>query len=247
MKRCVVYQACREREYFRMAVKSAKSVKRHMPDVDTVLLADTAWESRWFDKIVLRPPVKKLDAHFPPLNLLPQGYDSGFYTGCDSYVCAPMYDVFELVEGDIVDVASVHTSGKRRDYVYPACGVPVAYPYMRSALLAFQDHEGTRAFFHLWRELFFDHRKRFRKRMAHEGPWFPDQGSMRIALYRSGLNVAVLPPKYCTTCGSAVIRGKVKMIAGNVNMEKMGEEANKDHPFPRLLLNGKSVKLADDP
>jgi hypothetical protein len=244
MKRCMVYHACCQRRYFKMAAQSARSAKRHMPDVDTVLLTDLAGESKWLDVIIRHDPVKMIDAHLPPLWLLPK-YDSGFYTGCNSYICAPMYDVFELVEGDKVDIASVHTSGKRRDFVYPARGVPAAYPYMRSSLLAFQDHERTRDFFKLWGKIFHEHKKEYRKRMAHEGSCFPDQGSMRIALYRSGLNVAIISPNYCTTCGDVVIRGKVRMIAGEGNMMKLAKEANKDAPYVRLLQRGRSTKLED--
>lgn len=242
MKRCIVYHAVCQKRYIAFAKASAQSAKKLMPDVDTVLLTDLPFKSHRFDKIIQVESVKLIDAHLPPLSRLPQ-YDSGIYLDSDTYVCAPLYDVFELVETTKIDVALVHTSGKGRDYTYPKCGIPEAYPHWRSAFVAFQDHDQTRAFFDLWAKLFREHREKYRDRMAHEGRCYPDQMVMRVALYHSDLVTVTLPPRYCTTLGGIVIRGTISVIAVEGNVEKLAREANREAPHARLFQRGKGTRI----
>lgn len=242
MKRAIVYHAVCQERYFELAEMSARSAKKQMPDVDTVLLTDLPGRSRRFDKIVRVEPVKLIDAHAPQLSHLPQ-YGSGIYLDCDTYVCAPLYDVFELVEDARVDIALVHTSGKRRDFTYPKCGIPEAYPHWRSAFIAFQHHDRTREFFSSWAALFHEHRRKYQDRMAHEGPCYPDQMVMRVALYHSDLVTVTLPANYCTTLGSIVIRGTVRVIAVEGNVEKLAREANRDARHARLFRRGKGIRI----
>lgn len=242
MNRCIVYHAVCKKRYFGFAKISAQSAKKLMPDVDTVLLTDLPFKSHWFDKIIQVESVNLIDAHLPPLAHLPQ-YDSGIYLDSDTFVCAPLYDVFELVESTRVDVALVHTSGKRRDYTYPKCGVPKAYPHWRSAFIAFQDRDRVRTFFSLWAKLFREHRKEYRSRMAHEGPCYPDQMVMRVALYRGDLAIATLPPRYCTTLGNIVILGTISVIAAEGDVKKLAKEANQEAPHARLFRRGKGTRI----
>jgi len=241
MKRAVVYQACCNPHHVNLARQSAKSVKRVMPDVDTIVLTDQKAKDGWFDTVIRYPKIPLFDAHLPPLWLFPEEYDSGLYTGTDSYFCKSMLDVFELVEGPVVDVASAHTSGKPRDRLYPSPEVPEAYPHCRSALITFQNSDRVRGFFDLWRTVFNEHKVKYRK--AYRGSCFPDQGSMRIALYQSGLNVAILPPNYCTTCGDIVVRNHVRLIAVKRDWQEIAKAVNKHAPRARLLMRGKARPL----
>lgn len=238
MKRCIVSQAVCQPRFFRMATQLAKSAKKRMPDVDTVLLTDLPGRSPWVDKIIRLDPVKLVNAHLIRLTDLPV-YDSGIWLDADTYICAPLYDVFELVEDSRIDIAVVHTSGKK--WNYPACGVPTAFPHPRGAFIAFQDHDGTRSFFALWSQLFREHQKKYD--MAHEGPCYPNRHVLRVALYRSALSIAVLRPKYCTTLGGVVIRGTVRVIAGEGDLKKLAQEANRDTRHARFFHQGKATKI----
>ncbi len=249
MKRAIIWQACIEQRFFQLAAESARTAKKQMPNVDTVLLTDLAGKKRWarkFDRIVRVPPRKLVDAHFPPLRHLPTEYNSGMYVSCGCYFAAPMYDVFELVETDRVDVASVFSSGRRRDTRYPSPDVPKAYPHWRSALLAFQYHDRVREFFARWLELFNEHKVKYAHLRSRGGPCHPDQMVMRIALWQSNLNVITLPREYCCPLDGAVVRGKVRMFAGDGSMEKMAQlarAANRDAPYIRFWHQGKTTRL----
>jgi hypothetical protein len=248
-KRALIWQACIQLRYYELASESAKRAKQVMPNVDTVLLTDLEGKQRWkrrFDRIVHIPPRKLVDAHFPPLSYLPEEYGLGIYMSVGAYVIASLCDVFDLVESPRVDVASVPTSGRKRDTVYPSPSVPGAYPHWRSALLAFQHHDKTRKFFGAWWELFEEHKMKYAHLRTGRGPCHPDQMVMRIALYHSDLNVVTLPLEYCCPLGGAVVRGTVRMFAGNGSMDKLAKlaaEVNRDAPHIRFWYKGKTTRL----
>ena len=243
MKRVIVYHAVCQKRYFELAAQSAKSAKKQMADVDTVLITDLPGKSHWFDEVVQVRSVPLVEAHLPPLLHVPPRYGSGIYFDSDSYVCAPLHDVFELIEDARVDIALVHTSGKRRDRRYPSPGIPKAYPHWRSAFIAFQHNDRVREFFAGWDRSFHEHLKAYRKISKVEGPCHPDQMSMRIALYHSNVSIATLPANYCTTLGAIVIRGTVRAIAAEGNMKKLAKEANRDAPHARFFHRGEGTKI----
>lgn len=246
MKRCIVFQGVSQPQYFRIATKAAKSAKKQMPDVDTVLLTDLPGESPYWDKIIRLEPVDLIDAHLLRLWELPE-YDSGISLDADVYICMPLYDVFELVEDRRIDIALVHTSGKEESaaWLYPADSVPTAFPHVRGAFVAFQDHAQTRGFFSLWRDLFCEHREKYGARMAHKGPCYPNRQVLRIALYRSNLSMAILPPKYCCTCGGVSVRGSVRIVTGGrgIDTKALARAANRNAPRLRFLQHEKVTIL----
>jgi hypothetical protein len=248
MKRAILYQASRKPEYFEWARLSAKSAKKQMPDVDTILVTDLSLpKCRWFDTVIRREPVKERDVLLPPLWLLPkERYDSAFYTGADSYICKPLYDVFELVENPKFDIALVHTSGRIRDTNYPSPSVPKAYPYYGGALIAFQDCKKVRKFFDDWRAIFDEHKVKYREQQMRQGPRFCDQGPMRVALYHSDLNVVGLERHYCTKPGAVVVSRWVRLITTpkTKHPEKLAKLVNRHAPHPRYISpKGESTRL----
>lgn len=244
MKRCIVFQGVLQPRFYSMARRAGKSAKRYMPDVDIVFLTDLDLpESQWVDRIIKVPPAEMLDAHLARLWELPE-YDSGIYMGPDARFCAPLYDVFELVEDGRTDVALTAAPGKAREHAYPPSGVPPAFPHFRGAFVAFQDNERVRDFFNLYRTTFYEHLDKYKDRMAHEGPCYPDQMVMRVALYHSEASIAMLPQNYCCTCGDVVIRGTVKTVTAGrgIDVNALVKEANRLAPHLRFFKDGKSKK-----
>lgn len=239
MKRAIIYQASINQDYVKWATISARSAKKQMPDVDTILVTDLqVAKSRRFDRIIQRDPVDLVDVLLPPLWLFPRGeYDSAFYTGADSYICAPLYDVFELVENPKFDIALVHTSGKIRDTRYPSPGVAEAYPHWGDALVAFQDCEKVRKFFDNWKVLFDEHKVKYSGLIAAGGGRFGDQGSMRVALYHSDLYVVTLERHYCTKPGAVTVSRKVRLITTPKIDDPRGlaKLMNRHAPHPRYI------------
>jgi hypothetical protein len=246
MKRAIIFQAVTQRKYLPLAAQASRSAKKKMRDVDTVVFTDLAGgKSKWIDRIVKVPEIPLLDAHLPRLLDLPREYDSGVYLGADAYVCAPLYDVFELVEDERTDAAFVHTSYRKIRDRYPSPGVPDAFPRLRGALIAFQNNDRVRAFFEDWARLFHKQKEEYAHLRRGHSPCHPDNMVMRVALYRSDLHIAVLPQNYCCTCGDVVIRGVVKTVTGarGFDSRTLAKEANRLAPHLRLFKDGKSKRL----
>lgn len=240
MKRAVIYHAhCRKR-YSDAAIVSARSAKKAMPDIDTVLITSLPVRSKRFDRIIRIDDPGIVNAQFPPLLHLPEEYDSAIYLDCITLVVAKMYDVFELVEDSYTDIALTHTSGKPHDDKYPSPGLPKLFPHWRSAFIAFQNHDRMRKFFSDWWGLFEIHREEHAAiRAKGYGPCHPDQKSMRIALYHSDLTVTTLRSHFCCPAGGVIIRGIVRVITGDGDMTKRAAIVNKHAPERRLFHNGK--------
>jgi hypothetical protein len=213
-----------------------------MPDIDTVLITDflDAPEHR-FDWIIQMPEPDPVAVTLPPLLLLPEEYSSGIYVDAESHFCKPMYDVFELVEDNRVDIALVHTSYKGyvdRKWSYP--GIPEEFPYWKSSMVAFQHHDRMREFLARWKDEFYTGYERDGLIADY---LHPDQPSLRRALYHSDLIFATLPPSFCCTLGNVVVRGIVRVVAfpkTSTDPGKLAKEANKHAPHARLFRAGKS-------
>jgi len=244
MKRAVIFFACYRKYYFRMAKHCAKSVKRWMPDVDTVLLTERPdWTSGAFNRIVLIPKPDPLAVTFPPLLYLPEEYDSGIYVGARVMFLAPVYDAFELVEDVRTDIALPFTRGKAHDTRVPSPGIPEAFPHFRSGFVAFQHHDRMRKFFALWKDEYEKERTEYghiRGQKEH-----PDQWSLRKALHRSDLSIVTLRINFLATLGQEVIRGGVRTVAFGKgwDLDKLAAEANRLAPHVRLFMAGKSTLL----
>lgn len=241
MKRAMIFFACRDKYYFRIARYCAGNAKRWMPDVDTVLLTErTDWTRGPFDRIVLVPKPPQVARSFPPLLHLPEEYDSGIYVGAKITCLVPMYDVYELVEGPRADVALCFTTGKPHDTQYPSPGIPDAFPHFRS-VFAFQHHGRTREFFALWRDEWDKERMEY-AHLRHQ-PSHQEQSSMRKALYHSDLSMVTLRANFMATLSWEVLRGTVRMIAipKKWDPRPLVAEANRLAPDRRLFTSGKST------
>jgi hypothetical protein len=244
MKRAVVFFACHDKYYFKAARHSARSVKRQMPDVDTVLLTErTDWRSEAFDRIVSVPKPVPVDVTFPPLSYLPEEYNSGIFVGSQKIFLTPVYDAFELVEDARTDIALTLTSGKPHDAKFPSPGIPKAFPYFRSGFIAFQHYQRVQEFFDLWRAEFNEEKtvyQHLRNQKSH-----PDQSSLRKALYHSNLSIAVLRINFLATLGDEIIRGTVRTVTfpRGRGPDAVAAEANRLAPYARLFIEGKSRKL----
>jgi len=250
--RAIVYHAYCRPNYVRLAIISAESAKRHMPDVETILLTEMAVD-KGFDRIVQVEPVPLASANLAPLLELlelPAGYDSAIYFDCDSYICAPFYDVFDLVESDRVDMALVPIRHRDGVSAGPEAGnVPEAYPEFRGSLVAFQNNARVREFFALWSQLFHEHRQKYHAKSFMAGGPFQRQASMRVALYHSDLIIVTLPPKYYVI-SSQVIQGRVRSFDTPKNKDrralaKMAKAINRNPGELRLLFGGRGYPLRD--
>lgn len=243
MKRAIIYHAHCRTKYSDAAVESARSAKKQMPDVDTVLITSLPVRRRRFDRVILVKDPGLVNAQFPPLLNLPPEYGSAIYLDCITHVCAPLYGAFDLVEDPRTDVALVHTSGKQHDTRYPSPEIPDLFPHWRSAFIGFQNSDRVQKFFADWERAFHEHKKMYAHLRSGHGPCHPDQKSMRIALYHSDLSIVTLRTNYCCPVGNVIVRGTVRVMSGNGDIPNLAAEANREAPYFRYFRNGKSTRL----
>lgn len=249
--RAIVYHAYCRPEYVKMGIVSAESAKRYMPDIETVLLTEMA-VNKGFDRVIKVDPVPPVLVNFAPLLKLPADYDSVVYFDCDSHICAPFYDVFELIESGRVDMALVpirHRDPRRGSYVYPSEGVPELYPEFRGTPTAYQNNAEVREFFAEWSRLFQEHRRKYHRKSPWAAKPFPRQFSMRIALYHSDLTIVALPAKYYMV-SSLIVHGKVRAFHTPRGMNgrelgKMAKAVNRQPGELRLVSEGREHLFKD--
>jgi FkbM family methyltransferase len=174
------------------ASSAIASLKLQMPDLPVTLYSDdeaiVAGAERQF--LIADPAHSFLDK-IDPLRSTP--YDRTLFLDTDVYVCAPLDDVFELL--DRFEIAFCHAPRRfsringRPNELYPLAAVPEAFVEPNSGVIAFRR---TPALLHLlgrWRELYLE-------QLASPVKPGTDQPALRQALYESGVAMHVLPPEY---------------------------------------------------
>ncbi|MBX3728392.1 MAG: hypothetical protein KF858_04335 [Candidatus Sumerlaeia bacterium] len=172
----VVYAATGAR-HVREALRSARTLRRHMPTVPICLLSAEPVQSPLLTFNVVLEGLH--DHERPKLHLDASPFERTLYLDSDTLVAGDLAPVFEVL--DRFDFAAhQYSSG----YHYTLEGLPNTFPEFNSGVLAFRRTSGTDAFFAAWR----DNYARLGERV--------DQPSLRVTLYESDLRVATLPPEY---------------------------------------------------
>ena len=182
--------------YIWEARRSAESLKRHMPDVETWLFSpDPVADDRdgtdpvvGFDRSVVLSERQGLwfsdsirywveaMGHFPDDAQV-------LYLDTDTHVCGPFYDLFDLLEK--FDFVATHAPGRFTSKTVEA--LPDAFPEFNIGVNVFRLSVRTR-------HLFADWLARYE---AHRGVYGNnDQAPLREALWNSAARLYVMPQEY---------------------------------------------------
>lgn len=194
MNTCIVF-ACSGASYAREALTAAARAKAHMPRQPCVGFADADGvrvfrESGLFDESheIPEPSFSYIDK---TRIALPDHYDAAVFLDTDTYMIAPVPDIFELLAQFELVVAHEPTR-----FSFDASfqhlldeGAPAAFPEFNTGVFGFRNTPAVMDFLAAWRS---DNRafEAAGKPAAHDQPAF------RTALWRSGLRFYVLPPEY---------------------------------------------------
>jgi hypothetical protein len=220
----VLYIATGRRHLGEMLV-SARSVRRHLPGVPIVLYTDQAdLPAGVFDEVRrLDQPRHSFIDKIAPLCETP--FERTLFLDTDTLVCAPIFDVFEIL--DRADVALAHAPYRHdRPFVTPNC-----FPELNTGVLAYRRTPEMIAMFRDWLRL-------YEKEVAETGRMDSDQPAFREALYRAPISFSVLPPEYNlrTVMPAAVGRCAVRIIHGRgPDMQELERWVNASHRI-RLFL-----------
>jgi hypothetical protein len=173
---------CSGDRYINEAIRSARSVRAHNPNLPICLIADKFVDSDAFTTLIvneqaLRTIEDKLEMDRAP-------YDHCLFIDSDTWISGDLSPVFQMLER--FDLVGHQCSG---GYHYKLPEVPHAFPEFNTGVIGFRKSPGMTRFFAEWKRLF----KRYIKEMGRE--W--DQRSFRHAVYEADyLRHAVLHAEF---------------------------------------------------
>lgn len=213
----VLYAATGER-FVREAEISARSVKRHMPELPVLLWTDVPEKApKIFDEVkrIESPRYFFADKVGP---MLESPFEKTLFLDTDTYVCEPVWDLFELLER--FDIALAHAP-MRHDREYPT---PNCFSEMNSGVMVYRRNDRVARVLKRWVELYEGAMEKDPN--ADKG----DQVYIRQALYESDAVLYILPPEYNyrSVMPSALPRRTVKIIHGRADdMDALARRLNR--------------------
>ena len=199
--------------YLEQAAESAKSVKKHNPDIQTTLFTDEHYSSDYFDSVITQKErlSAKGDSILKHHHFI---YDKNIYLDADTRVCDDITGLFELLDKHHIAAAHNEARSWYHSEVYEEnnIDIPDAFPEYNTGVLAFRDSNKVRKFFKNWSDHYssIDYNR--------------NQPSFRTALYQNEIKIATLPPEYnfmTHTIGFA--SGDVKILHQGTSNEDLSE------------------------
>lgn len=205
-------------------IVSASSFKALMPEVPIWIWSDgDPQRGDLFDRVVrIEKPAKSFEDKIRPLMASP--FEKTIFLDCDTYVCAPLYDVYDIL--DRFDFAAAHPVLRTTMYQ----DLPDAFPEVNSGVMAFRATAKFGNMVARWLELYGKH--------FGETGRLDDQPPLRVALYESDLRIAILPPEYNVRLiyPGSVGRGRIKILHGRQkNLQHLASLLN-GSPSPRVFF-----------
>lgn len=177
----VIYSATGLRVYADLAARSARSVKRHNPDLQVDLYTDVDHGHDVFDRVhILSDPWarSRIDA------MRMSRFERTLMLDCDTICTAPFPEVFEALDRFELAVAYDYRPNGTLSFTVWKTRVPISMPQFNGGVIAIRKSERTEAFLRDWAAAVKDH------------GIGRDQPSLRELLYTSDLRFLVLPEAY---------------------------------------------------
>lgn len=190
--RGAVYYAVRSARYVEMALRSARSLKRYMPDLPVTLFTDLpdcaitqrGVFQRTFKVVEQLPPVSKLLCHNVMSAMAAFPYKISLFVDTDVWVCGDLSEIFDAIEHSPLDLmlpmVQQYRYIHRLNSIYEKAGVPDAYPRYATGIVGIEKNSRTAAFVKRWAD-------RYRE-LCEEwtmSTTCSDQVPLRIALHQS--------------------------------------------------------------
>lgn len=174
------------KKYVDEAAVSARSAKEHMPDIEITLFSDQGSEVGYEGVFDNMAGISDTDGSCRDKirPLLDTPYERTLFLDTDTFVCAPVYDIFTML--DRFDIALAHAPDR---YQYDLPDLPDCFTELNSGVIAFRKSDGVLELLKQWEYTFY-------QMLAEDSGSHRDQHSLRDAIYRSDLRFLVLPPEY---------------------------------------------------
>jgi hypothetical protein len=191
MKSAVVWIAGGE-SYTIDAIESRESFKRWHPDIPCILATDVKHVPKGYDGLIELSPRRYPDIWYldstryvgEAFNALRNDFDNILFLDTDTYVAAPIDDLFELA--DRFDISVSH--GVTRQTTNTVSYIPDSFPEFEIGVMLVKTNEHVKNLFSDWLELYESHPEVYKNN---------DQGPLREALWiNKYINMFVLTEEY---------------------------------------------------
>ncbi|CAN5787567.1 hypothetical protein BH09VER1_BH09VER1_18480 [soil metagenome] len=222
-ERGILYVATGDR-FVAEARLSALSAKQHMPDLPTLLYTDRPVPAGSpFDEVRrLESPRHFFVDKVAPLAESP--FERTLFLDTDTFVCAPVYDLFTLL--DRYDLALAHAPLRHdRPFTTPTC-----FAELNTGVIAYRPNRSVKDLIARWASI-------YEEEVARSGP-VSDQAAFRQAAYESAAKLYILPSEYNlrTVMPAATGRGTVKIIHGRApDLSRLADRLNRSRAI-RVFL-----------
>ena len=212
-----IYVAAGE-TYLHEALRSAESLRRHMPDLPITLFADrNPPQESYFDEVrILEDCAYGFIDKIQPMQRSP--YRQTIFLDSDTYIAAGFNELFDLLER--YEIAAALDTCRGGDPV-PEC--PRSFFEINTGVILYRNAPSVQTFFQAW----FDE---YRLQLTRSSPPSNDQPSFRKILYNSPLAFYALPPEYNYLLWSPGFIGansQVKILHGRtLEMEPIARRMN---------------------
>lgn len=184
MEKGVLYVAS-GKKYVDEATVSAKSLKKHMPHIPSILYTDDPTiveEDVFFAVNKLEAPLLYTQGD-KILPMCDTPFAKTIFLDSDTYVVNSFEDVFDVLGK--YDFAITHDAGRIRT---PVDACPDCFPEFNSGVIGIIKNERTDSLIKRWKEMYLE--------QYHSTGNKSDQGVLRKALYDNDVSTYVLPQEY---------------------------------------------------
>lgn len=230
MEKGVLFVATGEK-YLKEATFSAESVKKVSPDLAIALVTDINVSHPLFDQIIaLENPVYTFKDKIKGMKLTP--FHHTLFLDTDTYACRDLSNIFKILGR--FDFAAAHDVKRRSMGLEDIMESPTCFPEFNTGVIVYRQSIETDAFFSKWLNLYdkYISIEKYREQ-NHKG----DQPSFRESLFRSNLQIYVLPPEYNLRLfgpfflqqDAVILHGRLKYHA---DYQRVETQLNKLHKLP---------------
>jgi hypothetical protein len=191
----------------REAELSAKSLKKHNKNVPILIATDVPYNGKIFDEVMeVSSTPTQISHRILRISTLKQTpFDRTLYLDSDTFVCANITSLFQLLEHfDIA--ANVMHSPYAHDNKCDTfeSSIPKSFPWVNAGVLVYKDSESIDNLFSRWLQMY--------KKYATP-KYAQDQLFLREALYNSTARLCPLTDKYnCVPRLSGSLWGELKIL-----------------------------------
>ena len=206
-----IYIVTQDSRYIGLALNSAASLKRVMPDLPITVFSQFPIESPHFERVIRVEGSQ--DGFYDKTLLIQQTpYERTLFVDADIYFVEPVPELFTIL--DRFDLAATHEEYLNTDWWnrYPRPDIPPSFPEYNTGIVAYKRSPQMERLLKDWSELY----RLFLEK--HPGQKINDQPFFRAAVYSSDARVATLTREYnCKFRGQGYLRGRVKIVHGHVD------------------------------